>query len=32
MGELEDFFLNIVDKYIQWANLTFYWGETRDKV
>lgn len=31
MGELEDFFLNIVDKYIQWANLTFYWGETRDK-
>ncbi|MBU5439713.1 ATP-dependent DNA helicase [Tissierella sp. MSJ-40] len=29
--ELEEFFLFLIHKYIEWASLTFYWGETRDK-
>lgn len=29
--ELEKFFLFLTDKYIEWASITFYWGETRDK-
>jgi len=29
--ELEDFFLPIVDKYIEWARITFYWGEIREE-
>lgn len=31
LGDLERFFFDLLDKYIEWANLTFYWGETRDK-
>lgn len=30
LKELEQFFLSIIDRYITWANLTFYWGEIRD--
>lgn len=29
--ELEKFFFNLTDKYIEWASITFYWGEKRDK-
>ncbi|CAK7046157.1 ATP-dependent DNA helicase [Tissierella sp.] len=28
--ELEEFFLSLTDKYIEWASVTFYWSETRD--
>lgn len=28
--ELEEFFIPIVDKYIDWARTTFYWGEVRN--
>ena len=28
--ELEEFFFSLTDKYIEWASITFYWGETRD--
>ncbi len=30
LEELEKFFLFLTDKYIEWASVTFYWGETRD--
>ncbi|WP_312668074.1 ATP-dependent DNA helicase [Tissierella praeacuta] len=29
--ELKEFFLSLTDKYIEWASITFYWAETRDK-
>lgn len=29
--QIEKYFLNLIDMYIEWANLTFYWGEIRDK-
>lgn len=29
--ELKEFFYDVIDKYIKWANLTFEWGEIRDK-
>ena len=29
--ELDEFFFKIIDMYIEWANLTFDWGEIRDK-
>lgn len=29
--ELKDFLVDVIDKYIKWANLTFDWGEIRDK-
>lgn len=28
--ELKEFFFLLTDKYIEWASITFYWGETRD--
>jgi len=28
--EIEDFFFKLIGMYIEWANLTFYWGEIRD--
>lgn len=31
LDELEEFFYNLTDKYIEWASITFYWGETRYK-
>lgn len=31
LTELNEFFYDIIDKYIKWANLTFEWGEIRDK-
>lgn len=30
-NELKDFLYDVIDKYIKWANLTFDWGEIRDK-
>ena len=29
--QIEQYFFNLIDMYIQWASLTFYWGEIRDK-
>lgn len=29
--ELEKFFLSLIEKYIEWANMTFYWGKVRDE-
>ncbi len=31
LEELKKFFFFLTDKYIEWASVTFYWGETRDK-
>lgn len=28
--ELEEFFLGLIGEYIEWANMTFYWGKVRD--
>lgn len=28
--ELEKFFISLIQKYIEWASLTFYWGKVRD--
>lgn len=28
--QIEEFFYNLIDMYIEWANLTFDWGEIRD--
>ena len=28
--EIDEYFYNIVAMYIEWANLTFYWGEIRN--
>lgn len=28
--ELEKFFYFLIDKYTEWASVTFYWGKTRD--
>ena len=30
LSELEEFFLGLIGKYIEWANMTFYWGEVRN--
>lgn len=30
-AELEIFFIDIIDRYIKWANLTFEWGKIRDE-
>mgnify|MGYP003936495625 FL=1 len=30
LEELEEFFMSLIDKYVQWANLTYYWGVVRD--
>lgn len=29
--ELEAFYFDIIERYIEWASLTFYWGGTRDE-
>ena len=29
--ELDEFFFKIIDMYIEWANLTFDWGQIRDE-
>lgn len=29
--ELEEFFMSLIDKYIEWANMTYYWGIVRDE-
>lgn len=31
IGELEEFFLSLIEKYLEWANLTFYWIKVRDE-
>lgn len=28
--ELKTYFYNLIDKYIEWSKITFYWGEERD--
>ncbi|NLY45454.1 MAG: ATP-dependent DNA helicase [Tissierella sp.] len=28
--ELEDFFIDLIDRYVKWASLTFDWAEVRD--
>ncbi len=28
--ELENFFISLIEKYLEWANLTFYWVKVRD--
>lgn len=30
IDEIEDFFMNLIKKYIDWANFTFQWSKTRD--
>lgn len=30
LEELDAFFYDLIEQYITWANLTFYWGEIRD--
>lgn len=30
LKELDEFFYFLIDKYIEWASITFYWGETRN--
>lgn len=30
LEELEDFFISLIEKYLEWANLTFYWVKVRD--
>lgn len=29
--ELEEFFISLIEKYLEWANLTFYWVKVRDE-
>lgn len=29
--ELEDFFMSLIDKYIEWANMMYYWQVVRDE-
>ncbi|NLW21840.1 MAG: ATP-dependent DNA helicase [Tissierellia bacterium] len=29
--ELEEFFLGLIEKYVEWANMTFYWQLLRDE-
>jgi DNA excision repair protein ERCC-2 len=31
LKDLEKFFFEIIDTYIEWANLTFYWAEIRNE-
>lgn len=31
LQELERFFLTLIEKYIEWASFTFYWGIVRDE-
>ncbi len=28
--ELEEFFLGLIEEYVEWANMTFYWQMVRD--
>lgn len=29
--ELKEFFISLIDRYIQWANMTYYWELVRDR-
>src|SRR5699024_861712 len=31
IAEIQEFFIGLIKKYIDWANFTFHWSKTRDK-
>lgn len=31
LKDLEEYFLDLIDRYVEWANITFYWLDKRDK-
>ena len=30
LEELREYFYELIDKYVEWSKITFYWGEVRD--